>query len=166
MGADGLCCILHNGSLFFHIETRAVGASNLVPTLRTNFLMQENITMKEYTTPQTSTDTPATAEDRALLAKVILCRYGKTGGFQPPPVSGVPLTAYLAKEKIVPGYSISSTQAQSFFVFTQTVLLLWQKTLATLLRRTRPQRAASRLLDNWPKVYGTAGPTRKRSSGV
>ncbi|HVU69215.1 MAG TPA: inositol monophosphatase [Ktedonobacteraceae bacterium] len=27
--------------------------------------------MKEYTTPQPSTDTPATAEDRALLAKVI-----------------------------------------------------------------------------------------------
>ena len=27
--------------------------------------------MKEYTTPQTSTDTPATAEDRALLARII-----------------------------------------------------------------------------------------------
>jgi myo-inositol-1(or 4)-monophosphatase len=33
--------------------------------------MQENTTMKEDTTPQTSTAPPATAEDRALLAKVI-----------------------------------------------------------------------------------------------
>src|SRR5579883_230055 len=33
--------------------------------------MQETMTMNEHTTPQASIDTPVTAEDRALLAKVI-----------------------------------------------------------------------------------------------